>query len=80
MVKVNMLEAKTNFSKLIRLLENKEEDEIIVARDNKPVAKIVLYEKPQSKRIGVAKGFFGHVDLEEFNSLNEEIAKDFYGE
>ena len=75
-----MLEAKTNFSKLIRLLENKEEDEIIVARDNKPVAKIVLYKKPQSKRIGVAKGFFGHVDLEEFNSLNEEIAKDFYGE
>ena len=80
MIKVNMLEAKTNFSKLIRLLENKEEDEIIVCRDNVPVAKIVRYEKPQSKRIGVAKGKHRSISLEEFNSLNEEIAKEFYGE
>ena len=80
MTQVNMLEAKTNFSKLIRLLENKEEDEIIIARDNQPVAKIVLYEKPQNRRIGVAKGLFGDLDLDEFNSMNEEIAKEFYGE
>lgn len=80
MIKVNMLEAKTNFSKLIRLLENKEEDEIIVCRDNVPVAKIIRFEKPQSKRIGVAKGKHRHISLEEFNSLNEEIAKEFYGE
>ena len=80
MTQVNMLEAKTNFSKLIRLLENKEEDEIIIARDNKPVARIVLCEKSQNKRIGVAKGFFGDLDLDEFNSMNEEIAKEFYGE
>lgn len=80
MIKVNMLEAKTNFSKLIRLLENKEEDEIIVCRDNVPVAKIIRFEKPQSKRIGVAEGKHRSISLEEFNSLNEEIAKEFYGE
>lgn len=80
MIKVNMLEAKTNFSKLIRLLENKEEDEIIVCRDNVHVAKIVRYEKSQSKRIGVAEGKHRSISLEEFNSLNEEIAKEFYGE
>lgn len=71
MKQVNMLEA-------IKLLENKEEDEFIIERDNKPVAKIVLYENDPSKRIGIAKGYFSHVDLDEFNSLNDEIAEDFY--
>ncbi|MBO4358373.1 MAG: hypothetical protein IKX97_05860 [Erysipelotrichaceae bacterium] len=81
MTQVNMLEAKTHFSKLIRLLETKEEDEIIIARDNSPVAKIVLYVKPEtSKRIGVAKGKHRPIDLETFNSLNDEIAKEFYGD
>lgn len=71
MKQVNMLEA-------IKLLENKEEDEIIIARDNKPVAKITLYENDPSKRIGIAKEYFSHVDLDEFNFLNDEIAEDFY--
>ena len=30
MCKVNILEAKTNFSKLLALLESKEEDEVII--------------------------------------------------
>ena len=48
MCKMNVLEAKTNFSKIIALLERKEENEVIVARAGKPVVKIVLYEEPKS--------------------------------
>lgn len=80
MIKVNMLEAKTNLTKLVKLLESKEEDEILICRNNEPVAMILRYERPKNKRIGIAKGFFGSLDLDEFNSMNEEIAKEFYGE
>lgn len=80
MIKVNMLEAKTNLTKLVKLLESKEEDEILICRNNEPVARILRYERPKNKRIGIAKGFFGSLDLDEFNSMNEEIAKEFYGE
>ena len=40
MLQVNILEAKTEFSKLIRLLESKKEDYITIARNGKPVAKL----------------------------------------
>ena len=59
MMQVNILEAKTDFSKLVRLLETKREDFITVARNGKPVVKITLIsETPVSKRIGVGKGKF----------------------
>ena len=77
---VNMLEAKTNLTKLIKLLENKEEDEIIIARNNIPVAKLVFYEKQVNKRIGLTEGKYKSISLQDFNSLNEEIEKEFYGE
>lgn len=80
MIKVNMLEAKTNLTKLVKLLESKEEDEILICRNNEPVARILRYERPKNKRIGIAKGKHKPLDLEEFNSMNEEIAKEFYGE
>lgn len=80
MMKVNMLEAKTNLTKLVKLLESKEEDEILICRNNEPVARILRYERPKNKRIGIAKGKHKPLDLEEFNSMNEEIAKEFYGE
>ena len=46
MVQVNILEAKTDFSKLIRLLETKREDYITVARNGKPVVRIVPIDNP----------------------------------
>ena len=56
-MQVNILEAKTEFSKLIRLLETGKEDHIIVARYGKPVVKMTVYnDTPVSKRIGAAKG------------------------
>ena len=73
MLQVNILEAKTDFSKLIRLLETKREDSITVARNGKPVARITLInETPVSKRIGVAKGKF--TVNGDFDADDQEIA------
>ena len=72
MMQVNILEAKTDFSKLIRLLESKREDYITVARNGKPVVKITLInETPVSKRIGVGKGKF--TIKGDFDADNREI-------
>lgn len=77
MCKMNVLEAKTNFSKIIALLERKEESEVIVARAGKPVVKIVLYEEPKSfdKIFGIAKGKF--VVPDDFDEPDDEIARMF---
>ena len=78
MMQVNILEAKTDFSKLIRLLETKKEDYITVARNGKPVAKIrLINETPVSKRIGIAKGKFTIKD--DFDADNDAIAEMMMG-
>ena len=57
MMQVNILEAKTNFSKLVRLIETKQEDHIVVARHGRPVMKMVSYnDTPVENRIGIARG------------------------
>lgn len=72
-MQVTVIEAKTDFSKLLRLLESRREESITVARNGKPVAVITLYkEKPISKRIGIAKGKFH--DPEDFDKYDDEIA------
>ncbi len=73
MLQVNVLEAKTDFSKLIRILESGRENAITVARNGKPVVKITLVdETPVSRRIGVAKGKFRAPD--DFDAAGEEAA------
>ena len=72
-MQVGIFEAKTDFSRLIRLVESRREESITVARNGRPVAKIVPYDNaPVSKRIGVAKGKFEVPD--DFDAGNEEIA------
>ena len=57
MCKVNIYEAKTNLSKYIEMLETGKEEEIIITRYDKKIAKIVLFtEKAGVKRLGAAKG------------------------
>lgn len=57
MTKVNMLEAKTELSKLVKMLENKEEDVIYIARNGVEVAQLTLVPpKNVENRIGIAKG------------------------
>ena len=70
-MEVNIYEAKTNFSKLIQALEDKVEDEVIISRKGKPIAKIVLINKNISKRIGIAKNEMKGFDLslEAFDSI-----------
>ena len=75
MCKVNVLEAKTNFSKLISLLEEKQESEVVVCRSGKPVVIITLIEEDVSRRIGGAKGQF--VCPDDIDEYNDEIAKLF---
>jgi prevent-host-death family protein len=49
MLTVNIHEAKTQFSKLIARVEAGEE--VIIARDGAPVARLVCIRQPASKRI-----------------------------
>ncbi len=75
---VNMLEAKTNLSKLVEKVESGEEPEIIIARNGKPAAKLVrLGGKPVGQRLGVAKGRFEVQDS--IDADNAEIARLFGG-
>ncbi len=55
MMQVNMLEAKTDLSKLVRLLETQEQDIIYIARNGQEVAQLTLIpKKPAANRIGAA--------------------------
>ena len=51
MCQMNVLEAKTNFSKIIAMLERKEEKEVIIARAGKPVVKMTLLPINYHKRL-----------------------------
>lgn len=78
MNQVNILDAKNNLSKLIQSLERRESDSITIARNGKPVAKLILFEDDRAKkRIGVAKGKF--VVPDNFDWCNDEIAEMFEG-
>ena len=77
MYKMNIEDAKKNFSKIIALLENKEEKEVVVTREEKPIVKIVPYEEPKSfdKILGIAEGKF--VIPDDFDEPDDEIARMF---
>ena len=57
-----MLEAKTHLSRLIADIEQHREDEIIIARNGHPVARIAATDRGRTEsarqRIGAAKGAF----------------------
>jgi len=77
MAQVNMLEAKTRLSQLVESVANGSEPEIVLARNGKPVARIVpLIAKSSERRpLGLHDGEFGDISLEEFNAADEEIAR-----
>ena len=73
MTQVNMLEAKTDLSKLVRLLETRQEDVILIARNGKPIVEMKLTsKKTEAKRIGAAKGKI-HLP-EDFDKWDDGIA------
>ena len=78
MTTVSMFEAKTNLSKYVSSVVEKEEPFIVISRNGKPVAKIVPYEPDCSRRIGIAAGKLPPmVSLDDFNSIDTE--EDFAG-
>ena len=76
---VNMLEAKTTLSRLVESVESGQESEIIIARNGKPAAKLVPLDAPSRVpvRLGLHEGEYPPLSLEEFNAMDEEIAKLF---
>lgn len=76
MLTVNMLDAKTHLSKLVKQVESGEVPEVIIARNGKPAAKLVRFAgKPAGQRIGIAKG---RVEIpDDIDAGNAEIARIF---
>jgi prevent-host-death family protein len=75
-----MLEAKTNLSRLVEAVETGVEDEIVIARNGRPAARLVAV-KPVAdvnRRIGLARGRFKVPD--DFDRDNELIRKMFEGQ
>lgn len=74
---VNMLEAKTQLSRLVEAVESGAESEIIIARNGKPAARLVPVEAAEDKkgmrRLGRLNGKFPSLSQEEFDADNEEI-------
>lgn len=76
MTQVNMLEAKTDLSKLVKMLETRQEEVIYLARNGKAVAQMTLIpKKPAAARIGVAEGKFTVPD--NFDAWDREIEEMF---
>ena len=54
---VNIFDAKTTLSKLIESIESGREEEIVIARHGRPVARLTRLRYPRvERRLGVAKG------------------------
>jgi prevent-host-death family protein len=76
---VNMLQAKSTLSKLVEAIESGREEEVIIARNGRPAAKLVPVEDVVlGHRIGVAKGRF--VAPVNIDASNVQIAALFAGQ
>jgi antitoxin (DNA-binding transcriptional repressor) of toxin-antitoxin stability system len=75
---INMWQAKSSLSRLVEAIEKGREREIVIARNGRPVAKLVpLSSVPPTSRIGVAKGLFRVPD--DIDAHNAEVAQFFLG-
>ncbi len=78
MTAINMLQAKTNLSRLVEAIERGAEREIVIARNGKPAARLVpMADSPVEQRIGVARGLFEVPD--DIDVHNAEVARLFLG-
>jgi prevent-host-death family protein len=75
---INMLDAKSNLSRLVEAVESGAETEIVIARNGRPAARLVPIRRlPKGRRLGVAKGKFKVPDS--IDSDNAVIAELFAG-
>lgn len=56
MAEVNVHEAKTHLSKLLARVQNGEE--IVIAKNGRPVARLVPYRREVKRQFGVDRGVF----------------------
>ncbi len=79
---VNVYEAKTNMSKLMRLLESGEEKEIIVCNRGTPILRWVPFANPVAspRPFGILKGKYPASNPQTFFELDGEIASEFEDE
>jgi prevent-host-death family protein len=79
MLTVNMHDAKSRLSSLVEQLEVGQENEVIIARNGTPVARLVPFSAP--RRIGAARqllaGLKVPASVESFNAGDDAIATDF---
>lgn len=74
-----MLQAESNASRLVEAIEQGGEREIIIARNGRPVAKLMpLSTSSVGPRLGVAKDAF--VVPDDIDTNNEQVAHLFLGE
>jgi len=72
---INILEAKTSLSRLVAAVESGEEKEIVIARNGRPVARLVPLETRAVRQLGLLDG---KVNVpEDFDALNDEVGKMF---
>ena len=73
---VNMLEAKTQLSRLVDEIERGLETEVVIARNGRPVARLTsLASSPRPRRLGLAKGIV--VAPDSIDAANPLIAELF---
>ena len=74
MTQVSIHEAKTHLSRLLRRVACGEE--IVIARGNRPVARLVPFEVPRHRELGIDRGVFEVP--EDFDApLADDVLKDF---
>jgi prevent-host-death family protein len=76
MVVVNMHEAKSRLSELVRLVEAGEK--VVLARNGTPVAELVRPEPPKKREGGFLKGQIWVAP--DFDEPDPELERLFYGE
>ena len=77
---VNMHDAKSNLSKLVDAVESGAQEEVILARNGKPAARIVpVAITTAARRFGLGKGKYPKFDAEAFDALDTDVAVLFYG-
>ena len=83
MRQLNILEAKTHLSSLVSSLEAGAEEEILIARHGKPVARLTALAQRKANRFGAAAQLLNALSvpqtLEAFNAGDADIAADFEG-
>lgn len=77
-MQINMLDAKNKLSSLVAAVERG--DEVVLARDGVPVAKIVKYDRPKIKPPGAWKGLVPGSDEWNSPATNALVESLFYGE